>query len=100
MYICTYMYVQMDVCQISSTSEGNLRSQMRTQWPIFVKLGIWVVGGTSTTHVVCHHQMRIFETSFAYLLWLANYKKVKYPENSVWATLMKLGLWVVIDTSK
>ena len=40
---------------------------------------MWVVVGASTTHVVCHHQMRIFDTSFAYLLWLANNKKGKYP---------------------
>ena len=36
-----------DVCvyKISSTSKGiNLHSLMRTQWPIFVKLGMWVVG--------------------------------------------------------
>ena len=126
----------------------NLRSQMRTQWQIFVKLDMWVVGGTSTTHVVCLHRMCIFKTSFAYLFWLANNKKVRYPElrmgyidetwyvgsdgtssihmvcrhqmrifntsfaylfwlankksniqNSVWATLMKLGTWVVMGTS-
>ena len=46
-------------------------SLMRTQWPILVKLGMWVVGGVaSTTHVVCHHRMHIFDTSFAYLFWL------------------------------
>ena len=107
-------------------------------------------GGTSTTHVVCHHQMRIFNTSFAYLFSLATDKKVKYPEfcmdyidetwyvdsdghkcyprslfslkcvyliphlhicsdwlitkksniqSSVWATVMKLGMWVVTCTS-
>ena len=123
---------------------------MRTQWPTFLKLGMWVLGGTSTTHVVSRHWMRIFNTSFAYLFWLANNKKVKYPEfymgyidetwyvgsdghkyytcglvvtncayliphlhicsdwlitkksniqNSIWATLMKLGTWVVIGTS-
>ena len=33
----------------------NLHSLMRTKLPIFVKLGMWVVGGTSTTHEVCHH---------------------------------------------
>ena len=51
-FICNAvcMYVQMDVCmyvcQISSTSKGiNLRSPMRMQWPIFVKLGMWLVGG-------------------------------------------------------
>ena len=53
---------------------------MRMQWPIFVKLGMWVVGATSTTHVVCHHLMYIFNTSLAYLFWLANNKKIKYPE--------------------
>ena len=36
----------------------------------------WYVG-KSTTHVVCCHQMHIFNTSFAYLLWLANNKKKK-----------------------
>ena len=36
--------------------------------------------GTSTTHVVCRHQIRKFSTSFAYLFWLANNKKVRYPE--------------------
>ena len=41
---------------------------------------MWVVMGTSTTHVVCRHQMRIFNISFAYLFSLANNKKGKYPE--------------------
>ena len=36
--------------------------------------------GTSTTHVVCRHQVHIYNTSFAYLFWLANNNKVKYPE--------------------
>ena len=45
-----------------------------------MKLCMWVVMGTSTTHIVCLHQMRIFNTSFAYLFWLANNKKIKYPE--------------------
>ena len=127
----------------------NLRSLIRTQWPIFVKLGMWVVGGISTTHVVCRHQMCIFNTSLTYLFWLANNKKVKYPEfcmgyidetwyvgtdghkyyscrlsspnghifnfsfaylfwlankklniqSSVWVTLMKPGMWVVMGTT-
>ena len=41
---------------------------------------MWAVGDTSTTYVVYHHWMLIFNTSFAYLAWLANNKKVKYPE--------------------
>ena len=45
-----------------------------------MKLGIWVAMGTNTTHVVCRHQIRIFNTSFAYLFSLANKKKGKYPE--------------------
>ena len=45
-----------------------------------MKLGMWVVMGTNTTHIACRHQMHIFDTSFAYLFWLANNKKVKYPE--------------------
>ena len=45
-----------------------------------MKLGMWEVMGTSTTHVVCRHQMRIFDTLFAYLFWLANNTKIKYPE--------------------
>ena len=45
-----------------------------------MKLGMWVVIGTSTTGVVCRHPMHMFNTSFAYLFWLANNKKVKYVE--------------------
>ena len=46
-----------------------------------MKLGMRVVMGTSTTHVVCRHRMRIFlNTSLAYLFLLTNNKKVKYPE--------------------
>ena len=38
----------------------------------------WYVGsdGHSTSHVVCLHQMRTFDTSFSYLFWLA-YNKNK-----------------------
>ena len=42
---------------------------------------MWVVeGGTSTTHVVCRHRMRIFNTSLHICFWLANNKNVIYPE--------------------
>ena len=44
-----------------------------------MKPALWVVMGISATHVVCHHQMHIFNTLFAYLFWLANNKKIKYP---------------------
>ena len=36
--------------------------------------------GHNTTHMVRRHQMRIFNTLFAYLFWLANSKKGKYPK--------------------
>ena len=58
---------------------------------------MWVVGGTSTTHVVCRHRMRIFNTSFAYLFSLANNKKIKYPEfcmgwiDETWYMLVVMG---------
>ena len=45
-----------------------------------MKLDMWVEMGKSTTHVVCCHRMRIFDSSFAYLFPLANNKKVKYQE--------------------
>ena len=49
------------------------------QWLIFMKLGMWVVLDTSVTHV-CRHQIHILNSSFAYLFWLANNNKGKYPE--------------------
>ena len=99
MYVCMYvcMYLCTDV-RSRQHQKVNLRSQMRMQWPIFVKLGMWVVGDTSITHVVCRHGMRIFYTSFAYLFWLADNKKVNI-QSSVWATLMKLGMWVLMGIS-
>ena len=42
--------------------------------------GMWVVVGRSTTKVVFHHRMHIFNTSFAYLFWMANNSKGKYSE--------------------
>ena len=41
---------------------------------------MWVVMGTSTTHVVCRHRLRISNNAFAYLFCLAINEKVKYPE--------------------
>ena len=78
----------LDVCT-RQHQKVNLSSLMRTRWLIFVKLTMWVVGVTSTTHVVCRHRMRIFDTLFAYLFWLGNKKNVKYPE---FCTFVKLGI--------
>ena len=44
------------------------------------KKGKRVLLGTSVTHMVCGHQMRILNSSFAYLFWLAITKKGKYQE--------------------
>ena len=59
-------------------------------WPTVTKLGIGVVLGTCVTHVVCHHQMRILNSSFAYLFRLAITRKANI-QSSIWATVMKLG---------
>ena len=63
-------------------------------WSTVTKLGMVVVVGMSNTHWVCHHWVRIINISFAYLFWLINSKKGKYPEDCmIWATLAKLGRW-------
>ena len=49
-------------------------------WATVTKLGMLVVVGTDITHVVCRQKICIFDISLAYLFWLANIKKVKYPE--------------------
>ena len=87
--------VPTDVCMdvgFSSTSKGkpllsneNAMTNFRQTWYVGS-------GGTNTTQVVCRHRMRIFNTSFAYLFCLANNKKSNI-QSSVWAALMKLGLW-------
>ena len=46
------------------TKKSNMQSSV---WATLMKRGMWVVRGTSTTHVVCCHQMCIFNTSFAFL---------------------------------
>ena len=59
------------------------------------KLGMWVVVGRSTTHMVCGHWMHIFNTSFAYLFWLAykkNISRVLYGLQ--WWNVR--GIWVVV----
>ena len=59
------------------TKKANIQS---SAWATVTKLGMCVVVGRSTTNVVFHHQIHIFDTSFAYLFWLANNIKGKYPE--------------------
>ena len=59
------------------TKKANIQSSV---WATVMKPGMWVVVGRSTTNMVCHHQMRLFNTSFAYLFWLANNNKGKFSE--------------------
>ena len=47
------------------TKKSNIQSFV---WATLMKLGMWVVMGTSTTYVVCRHRMCIFNTLFAYLI--------------------------------
>ena len=44
---------------------------------------MWIVVGTSVTHVVCCHQIHILNSSFAYLFWLANNERGKNQEFSM-----------------
>ena len=76
---CAYLITHLHICSdwLITKKKRNIQSSV---WATLMKLGMWVVMGTSTTHLVCCHRMRMFNTSFAYLLWLANNKKVKYPE--------------------
>ena len=43
--------------------------------------------------------MHLFNTSLAYLFWLVNNKEVKIVQSSVWAIVVKLGMWIVVDIS-
>ena len=78
---------------LANNKKANIQSFV---WATVTKLGMWVVVDTSTTHMVCRHQMRMFNTSFAYLFWLANNKKQANIQSSVWAIVTKLGMWVVV----
>ena len=60
-----YLIPQLQICSDwLIKKKSNIQSSV---WATLMKLGMWVVMGTSTTHVVCRHQMCIFNTSFAYL---------------------------------
>ena len=75
---CAYLIPHLHIC-----SDWLITKKVKIQsseWATLMKLGMWVVMGTSASHMVCHHQMHIFDTSFAYLFSLANNKKGKYPE--------------------
>ena len=69
---CAYLIPHLHICSDwLITKKSNIQSSV---WATLMKLGMRVVMGTSTTHVVCCHQMRIFNTSFAYLFQLTNFQ--------------------------
>ena len=75
-FICHAVWMKLSHQQ----KKVNLRFSNENAMTDFRKTWYVGSGGTSTTHVFCRHQMPIFNTSFAYLFWLANNKKVKYLE--------------------
>ena len=46
-------------------TKANIQS---SRWATVTKLDMWVVLGTSVTHVVCRHQMCILNSAFAYFV--------------------------------
>ena len=62
---CAYLVPHLHIC--SDWLISKKLNKQSSVWATLMKLGMWVVKGTSTTHVVCRHQMCIFNTLFAYL---------------------------------
>ena len=86
-----FSFVTLSVCAdvgflstFSSTSKGKPLQSFSNENAMTDFHQTWYVGsggGTSTTHVVCCHQMCIFNTSYCISDWLDKInKKVKYPE--------------------
>ena len=70
---CAYLIPHLHICSDwLIINKSNIQSSV---WATLMKLSMWVVMGISATHVVCRHQTRIFNTSFAYIFWLADNKK-------------------------
>ena len=61
---CAHLIPHLHICSDWLIKKSNIQSSV---WATLKKLGMWVVMGTTTTHVVYCHRMRIFNTSFAYL---------------------------------
>ena len=77
---CWWAYFKYLICilfWLANNKNANIQSSV---WAAVKKLGMLVVVGTDITHVVRRQQICIFNISFAYLFWLANNKKGKYPE--------------------
>ena len=77
--------INVDVQYVTEISRVSCELQLRN-------LGVWVILGTSVTHMVCQ-QMRILNNSFAYFFRLAIITKANIL-NSLWGRVMKLGMWV------
>ena len=76
--VCRHFYLSYLIPHLHICSDWLIIKKANIQssvWATVTKLGIWVVVGTSTARMVCCHQMHMFDTSFAYLFWLANNKK-------------------------
>ena len=57
--VCAHLIPHLHICSDwLITKKSNIQSCV---WGTLMKLGMWVVGVTSTTHVVCRHQMPIFK---------------------------------------
>ena len=62
---CAYLIPHVHICSdLANNKNSNIQSSVCAT---LMKPGLWVVMGTSTTHVICCHQIHIFNTSFAYL---------------------------------
>ena len=59
-----YLIPHLHICSDWLIKKTNIQSSVLAA---LMKLSMWVVMGTSTTHVVCRHQMHIFSISFAYM---------------------------------
>ena len=59
----------------------------------------WYVGSSGLKYYPCLLlSMCMLSTSVAYLFWLANNKNANI-QSSIWATVTKLGMWVLVGTS-
>ena len=96
---CAYLIPHLYICSDwLITKMSNIYSSV---WATLIKPGMCVVMGTSTTHVPTWSVI----TECIYLIphlhicsdWLIT-KKLNI-QSSVWATLMKPGMWVVMGTS-
>ena len=74
----------------------NIQSSL---WATMLKLGMWVVLDTIISHgICCCWWTYILSTSLVYSDWVITTKL--NIQNSIWATVTKLSMWIVLDWSK